>query len=118
LGGGGGTKVFCSQALKIPNAARAKATRQTVAPFCPAALYDLKRAGERKAFIFSCPDTFFLQKAFNQKSAFRHPIKIATIRLQWNRKPKMMRPVSNLYCSHILNFSSVEAAASSDGKSI
>jgi hypothetical protein len=76
FGGGGGTKVFCSQALKTPNAATAKAARQTVTPFCPAALVGLDRAGEREAFIFSCPSTFFvLQKALIEKPAFRHPIK-------------------------------------------
>ena len=32
---------------------------------------------------FSCLNTFFvLEKAFTEKPAFRHPIKIATIRLQ------------------------------------
>jgi hypothetical protein len=92
FGGGGGTKVFCSQALKTPNAATAKATRQSAALFCLAALFGLKRAGEREAFIFRAPIRFFvLQKAFTEKPAFRHPIKIATIRLQWNPKPKMMR---------------------------
>jgi hypothetical protein len=35
---------------------------------------------------------FVLKKALTEKPAFRHPIKLATIRLQWNRKPKMMRP--------------------------
>jgi hypothetical protein len=39
MGGGGGTKVFCSQALKTPNAARAKAARQAVAPLSATALY-------------------------------------------------------------------------------
>jgi hypothetical protein len=40
---------------------------------------------------FPCPGyVFVLDKAFSQKAAVRHPMKIATIRLQWNRKPKMM----------------------------
>jgi hypothetical protein len=36
--------------------------------------------------------TLFSKRLLSQKAAVRHPIKIATIRLQWNRKPKMMPP--------------------------
>ena len=54
-------------------------------------------AGECKAFIFRAPIRFFLQKAFNSKTRLSPSHRIATILLQWNRKPKMMRPVSNLY---------------------
>src|SRR5262249_9217824 len=34
----------------------------------------------------------FSKSLLGQKAAARHPIKIATIRLQWNPKPKMMPP--------------------------
>jgi hypothetical protein len=34
----------------------------------------------------------FSNSLLGQKAAARHPIKIATIRLQWNPKPKMMPP--------------------------
>jgi hypothetical protein len=40
----------------------AKATRQTAAPFCPAVLFGLKRAGEREAFIFRAPIRFLFWK--------------------------------------------------------
>jgi hypothetical protein len=62
FGGGGGTKVFCSQALKTPNAARAKATRQTAALLFQAAQSGLKRAGEREAVIFRAPIRFLFCK--------------------------------------------------------
>jgi hypothetical protein len=40
---------------------------------------------------FRAPVTILVvEKAFSQKAAVRHPMKVATIRLQWNRKPKMM----------------------------
>ncbi|WP_249734285.1 hypothetical protein [Bradyrhizobium sp. sGM-13] len=91
FGGGGGTKVFCSQALNIAIAASAKAARQAAAPLCAAVRCDLKRAGEREAFIL-VPQSVLFRKRLIRKSAFRHPMKIATIRLRRNRKAKMMRP--------------------------
>jgi hypothetical protein len=63
FGGGGGTKVFCSQALKMPIAATAIPARQAAAPFCAAVPYGLRRAGEREAFIFRAPIGFVLKKA-------------------------------------------------------
>jgi hypothetical protein len=91
LAGGGCTKVFCSQALKKAIATIAKPARQIVALFRAAAPHDFERAGEREAFIFSAPIGFVLEKACSEKSAFRYPMKIATIRLQRNRKAKMMQ---------------------------
>jgi hypothetical protein len=44
------------------NAATAKAARQTAKPFCPAALYGPKRAGEREAFIFRASIRFLFWK--------------------------------------------------------
>jgi hypothetical protein len=38
------------------------------------------------ASVTTCSQKVFL----GQKAAARHPMKIATIRLQWNPKPKMM----------------------------
>src|SRR4051812_3977974 len=92
FGGGGGTKVFCSQAVSA-RAARATDTLRIVA---------LARS-RNKTFIFEDADacaclisglgTFlFSKRLFSQKAAARHPMKIATIRLQWNPKPKMMPP--------------------------
>ena len=63
FGGGGGTKVFCSQALKMPIAAIAKPARQATAPLCAAVPYGLKRAGEREAVISSAPIGLFFEKA-------------------------------------------------------
>jgi hypothetical protein len=40
------------------------------------------------ASVTTCSQKVFLVR----KRLPRHPIKIATIRLQWNRKPKMMPP--------------------------
>ncbi|WP_247509302.1 hypothetical protein [Bradyrhizobium sp. 157] len=66
FGGGGGTKVFCSQALKIAIAAIAKAARQAAAPLCATVPCDLKRAGEREAFIFGAPIGFVLERLYSE----------------------------------------------------
>jgi hypothetical protein len=47
----------------MPIAAIAKPARQAAAPLCAAVPYDLKRAGEREAFIFFAPTVFVLEKA-------------------------------------------------------
>jgi hypothetical protein len=100
----------------MPIAATAKAARQAAAPFCAAGRGDLKRAGEREAFIFGALNRSCSGKGFIRKSAFRHPMKIATIRLRRNRKAKMMRP--EFFSKRIQDFTSVEAAASGDDKGI
>jgi len=69
FGGGGGTKVFCSQALKMPNAAMASAARQTEDAPCPMVRCRLGRAGERVGFIFRASIGLF-RKMSIQKSAF------------------------------------------------
>jgi hypothetical protein len=79
FGGGGGTKVFCSQALNTANADMTNARREAVA-----ALY------KRKDFI-TVPQLQLFQYRRLIEEAFRIPL-IAIIRLQWNPKPKMMRP--------------------------
>jgi hypothetical protein len=73
FGGGGGTKVFCSQALKTPIAAIAKPARQAAPPPLRAAVpYGLKRAGEREAFIFSAPIGLFWKRLYS-KTGFPPP---------------------------------------------
>ncbi|WP_334366169.1 MULTISPECIES: hypothetical protein [unclassified Bradyrhizobium] len=47
----------------MPIAATAKAARQAAAPFCAAVSCDLKRAGEREAFIFGASIGLVLEKA-------------------------------------------------------
>jgi hypothetical protein len=90
FGGGGGTKLFCSQALKTPNAATAKTVRHAIAPPCLAARCGLLHDGERIGFM-SVPQSFVLERLATQRNSLRrHAIKIATIHLQGNPKPKMM----------------------------
>jgi hypothetical protein len=95
FGGGGGTKLFCSQALNATSAAMAKDPRQAAAARRLAAPRDLLQAGERAGFI-PCPNPFVSKKDFNRKQGFGYPIKIATIHLQWNLKAKMMPPAKFL----------------------
>ncbi|MGE9007992.1 hypothetical protein ACO2JO_05390 [Leptospira interrogans] len=92
FGGGGGTKVFCSQALKTPNAAMAKTARHAMAPLCLKVSCGLLHASERLDFILRASIRFVFSAMARsiQIMAFDHPIKIATIHLQGNRKPKMM----------------------------
>jgi hypothetical protein len=92
FGGGGGTKLFCSQALKTPNAAMAKSARHAMAPLRLKASCGLLHASERSDFILRASVRFvlFCNRRSIQIVAFDHPIKIATIHLQGNRKPKMM----------------------------
>jgi xanthine dehydrogenase molybdopterin-binding subunit B len=66
LGGGGGTKVFCSQALKTAVATIAKPARRIAALLCAALTDDLKRAGERETFIFRASIGFVLEKAYSE----------------------------------------------------
>jgi hypothetical protein len=42
---------------------------------------------------FSCLNWFIQKIFYSEKDAPRYPMKIATIRLQWNPKAKMMRTV-------------------------
>jgi hypothetical protein len=90
FGGGGGTKLFCSQPLNATNADRAKDTRQAVATLCLTALFRPMDAGERIGFI-PVPQFVLFEKSsfvrkkavgYPMKRAFRYPMKIATIRLQ------------------------------------
>jgi hypothetical protein len=43
---------------------------------------------------FSCLNRFVQKIFYSEKDVPRYPMKIATIRLQWNPKPKMMRAVT------------------------
>src|SRR5258705_2068313 len=92
FGGGGGTKLFCSQPLNATNADRAKDTRQAVATLCLTALFRPMDAGERIGFIPVPQFVLFAKSSFvlkngvghPMKRAIRYPMTIATIRLQWN----------------------------------
>jgi hypothetical protein len=61
FGGGGGTKLFCSQALSATNADIAKAILETAAALCLTAPFSLVHAGERAGFI-PCPIQILLQR--------------------------------------------------------
>src|SRR5450631_1090412 len=60
--GGGGTKLFCSQALNATNATMAKDRRQAFAALCRAASSGVLHAGERVGFIARTPIRFVLEK--------------------------------------------------------
>src|SRR5437879_879520 len=91
FGGGGGTKVFCSQALNATAAAATDTIR--VAPARRRNKTTVFKFAGVRACLISVPRLrVVLKQAFSQKTAVRHPMKIATIRLRWNRKPKMMPP--------------------------
>jgi hypothetical protein len=66
FGGGGGTKLFCSQALKTPNANTAKAIRPTAADFCLTLVHDAERIG----FISVAPFILRPRRFSFQKNAF------------------------------------------------
>jgi hypothetical protein len=97
FGGGGGTKLFCSQALKLIDTNMTKAIRGAVAACC-----------ECVEFIFVFQQVCSVNGPSIQNPAWRHPIKIATIRLQWNPKAKMMRAVriftEKFYCGRSASF--------------
>ncbi|NOJ39873.1 hypothetical protein [Bradyrhizobium australiense] len=50
----------------MPIAPRAKAARQTAAPLSAAVPCDLKRAGEREAFIFGGPIGLFWKRLYSE----------------------------------------------------
>jgi hypothetical protein len=68
FGGGGGTKLFCSQALSATNADMAKTILETAAALCLTALFSPVHAGERAGFIpcliQSCCSASFLFEDF------------------------------------------------------
>jgi hypothetical protein len=93
FGGGGGTKLFCSQPVSATNAAMAKHRRQAFVAACLAATSDLLHAGDRVGFI-PVPQSVLSQKVFySEQRAFGYPMKMAqTIYLQWYSKEKMISP--------------------------
>jgi hypothetical protein len=95
FGGGGGTKLFCSQALNATHTAMARDMRAIAAAPCLAVRCGLMHAGGRIGFI-SVTQFVFSGKGFMRKQAFGYPIKIATIHLRRNSKAKMMPP-ANFY---------------------
>src|ERR1700737_3205820 len=97
LGGGGGTKLFCSQALNATHANSTNKLRDAVTPFC-----------EREGIIPVPQFILFQGNKFIRKINFVRP-SIATILLRWNPKPKMI-PLVKLICHPFQDFTSVEAA--------
>jgi hypothetical protein len=92
FGGGGGTKVFCSQALNnMAKADMINAIREAVAALCkredfiPLPQLHLSK----KKTLIEVP--FVSEKNARFEEAFCRAL-IPIIRLRWNRKPKMMRP--------------------------
>jgi hypothetical protein len=51
FGGGGGTKLFCSQAVSATSADSVKEMRQAARAVCPTLPFGLTHAGEREGFI-------------------------------------------------------------------
>jgi hypothetical protein len=74
---------------------------------------------ERLDFILGASIRFglFCKGRFIQIVAFDHPIKIATIHLQGNPKPKMM-PAAKIFRQSVRDFPSVAAAAPATTKRI
>jgi hypothetical protein len=56
----------------MPIAATAKPARQAAAPLCAAVPYDLRRAGEREAFIFGASISLFWKRHYS-KTGFPPP---------------------------------------------
>ncbi|WP_249779347.1 hypothetical protein [Bradyrhizobium sediminis] len=63
FGGGGGTKLFCSQALNVTSANSAKAARQAPVTLCHRPSFGLVHVGER-AGIIRGPQFVFFPKRF------------------------------------------------------
>jgi hypothetical protein len=83
FGGGGGTKLFCSQALSATNAATAQDRRQAFAALCRTAPSGLMDAGDRVGFIPVPQSAWFSKKVFQKKffiqkkALSRYPRKMA-----------------------------------------
>jgi hypothetical protein len=86
FGGGGGTKVFCSQALNIAKADMTNAIREAVAALCKRedfiAVPQLRSASVQRNAIYSRRRRLLKRRSVT-------PL-IARLHLQWNRKPKMI----------------------------
>jgi hypothetical protein len=95
FGAGGGTKLFCSQALDATHANMTKKLRDMATACC-----------EREGVI-AVPRCF--RKRMGSEESFRHP-SIPTILLQWNRKPKMM-PAAKIFLISAFEIFSFKAAA-------
>src|SRR3954471_10918824 len=84
FGGGGGTKLFCSQPLSATNAATAQDIRQAFAALCRTAPSGLMDTGDRVGFIPVPRSAWFSKKVFIQKKLLfrrkalsRYPMKMA-----------------------------------------
>jgi hypothetical protein len=69
LGGGGGTKLFCSQALKVTNANMTKAKRRASTIPCRTLPSEVVHAGECIGIIPVPQFRFALQTLFRRKSS-------------------------------------------------
>src|SRR4051812_5119797 len=87
----------------------ANVARQAVAAAGPAISQGVVSTEESVGFILPALIRLVLERISIQKPAFGHPIKIATIHLQWNRKAKMM-PAAKFFAGSLI-IRSVEAAA-------
>jgi len=66
FGGGGGTKLFCSHALKVTNADKARATRQTAMAFRLALPFNLMPVSECVGFIPAPQLILFWRRLFGE----------------------------------------------------
>jgi hypothetical protein len=66
----------------MPIAATANAARRTEAALGPMVRCGQGRAGERRGFIFRASIGLFRKNVYSEIGVRRHPMKIATIRLQ------------------------------------
>jgi hypothetical protein len=72
LGGGGGTKLFCSQALNATEANVTKAIREAMAVRSRTISFSLEYADARACLIY-VPRLFLLQKKAFVRERFRDP---------------------------------------------
>jgi hypothetical protein len=110
LGGGGGTKLFCSQALKTPNAATAKAARHATAPLRPAAPRALLLAGEHVGFM-SLPQSFVLESSLRKKQLTAPPHKNSNNPLAGEPETENDAARGNFFANLVHDFTSVDATA-------
>lgn len=66
FGGGGGTKLFCSQAASVTNARMATATRHAAPAFCLALPFNLMEVSERVGFIPGPQFILFWKRLFGE----------------------------------------------------
>jgi hypothetical protein len=75
FGGGGGTKLFCSQPLKAVNANNAKAMCETTMAPCPVRPFGAAHTGKRGDFI-SIPNSSWPRKGIPQFNDSNNPLAV------------------------------------------